>query len=70
MLRGQDVPVCFVDQNPHLQGTFLHNRLVVPPKALPDEVTVLYVGLNPLTARNIIENIPALKQRTLDYFFL
>lgn len=61
---------CFVDQNQHLQGLAMHGKYIVSPDALQNEVSILYVGLNPANARKIIESVPALSNRTLDYFFL
>jgi SAM-dependent methyltransferase len=61
---------CFVDRNPHLQGTTHLDRPVVAPDALPQDVTTVYVGLNPAIAREAIAEIAGWRQRPLDLFFL
>ncbi|MBU0807358.1 MAG: methyltransferase domain-containing protein [Gammaproteobacteria bacterium] len=62
--------LCFVDQNPHLQGRQLNGRPIVSPAALPDSVDTLLVGLNPAHARQIVADIPALRDRPLRHFYL
>lgn len=61
---------CFVDQNPHLQGTTLLGRPVVAPAALDTDVDTLLVGLNPAHARRTIGEIQALRSRPFRYFYL
>lgn len=61
---------CFVDQNPHLQGTTLQDRPVVAPTQLPTDVNHILVGLNPRTARDSIAAVEAWRGRSLNYFFL
>lgn len=69
-LRHPERIVCFIDQNEHLQGTSLHGKPVVSPDRLPDDIVVLYIGLNPLNARKIIGSISVLNRRSLNCFFL
>lgn len=45
-------PAVFVDRNPWLHGRQLHGAPIVAPDALPRDVEVLYVGLNPRVARD------------------
>lgn len=59
-----------VDQNPYLQGKTLGGAPVVAPGDLPDEVSHLFVGLNPKHARDIIAAIPAFSQRKLGFLYL
>ncbi len=59
-----------IDQNPHLHGKSFFNRDVIPPSKLPDDIQVIYVGLNPAYAKDIIESIPSLSMRPLRYFYL
>ena len=59
-----------VDQNPYLQGKMLGGAPVVAPADLPDDVSHLFVGLNPAHARDIIAAIPAFAQRNLGFLYL
>lgn len=61
---------CFIDQNPHLQGTAALGRPVLAPEELPAQVTHMLVGLNPRHARSVIGSIAAWRMRSLDYFYL
>ena len=61
---------CIVDQNPFLQGRFLFEKPVVSPENLPPQVEVIYVGLNPATARNAIEAVTCWADRKLTFFYL
>jgi SAM-dependent methyltransferase len=56
---------CFLDANPHLQGTTHMGLPVVAPSSIPPEVTIVYAGLNPLKARAILSNHPDLEGRTI-----
>lgn len=60
--------MCFIDQNPHLQGRIVNRRPVVHPSSLPDAITTLIVGLNPANARAIIAQLDSL--HALRKFFL
>lgn len=60
---------CYLDQNPFLVGRLLSGKWpVIHPSELPDDVTVLLVGLNPIQARTIIDSLPSLHH--LHTFFL
>lgn len=61
---------CFVDQNPFLQGRLLDGKPILAPADLPASIRAMLVGLNPAHARRIIDDIPTLRARQLDYFFL
>jgi SAM-dependent methyltransferase len=61
---------CFVDQNPHLQGSIVCGKKVLPPRELPPEVTHVIVGLNPQKARFIIDSIESWRGRKLSCFYL
>lgn len=56
---------CFIDANPHLQGTKHLGLPVVGPGAIPDDISVVYAGLNPLKARQIIAKVSQLDQRQI-----
>ena len=62
--------VVIVDQNPFLQGTFVDGLLVVAPSQLPEDVDTLLVGLNPKSAKGIIQGIEAWQERILDCIYL
>jgi hypothetical protein len=59
-----------VDQNPFLQGTLIAGIPVVAPSALPDSIDTLLVGLNPQSAKQIIQSIDVWQDRKLDYIYL
>ncbi|CAN5672626.1 hypothetical protein BH10ACT1_BH10ACT1_28660 [soil metagenome] len=69
-LRHPEAVVAYVDQSPHLIGTEHDGRPVVSPADLPSVVGHVIVGLNPLLARSIIEEIPAWQDRDLHLHFL
>jgi hypothetical protein len=62
--------LCFVDQNPHLQGCDVRGKRVLPPAELPPEVTHVLVGLNPRKARSIIDSVAGWRSRRLSYLYL
>lgn len=45
---------CFLDNSPHLRGTYRLGVPVIGPSELPDEVEVVYVALNPRVADQVI----------------
>ncbi len=59
-----------IDQNPFLQGKTIFGRNVIRPDQLPSDIEVIYVGLNPMYAKNIIESIPVLQSPPRKYFYL
>lgn len=67
-LTSLDPVRCFLDQNPHRQKHQLMAKGILPPDALPPEVQVVYVGLNPLISRTVAE-LPNFRARGLEYFF-
>lgn len=60
----------FLDQNPNLQGKSHFGRPVLAPDQVADDVEVLFVGLNPLKARNIIAQVPALNRKGLELVWI
>ncbi|MBC8325964.1 MAG: class I SAM-dependent methyltransferase [Verrucomicrobia subdivision 3 bacterium] len=50
-LERPEAVKCFLDQNPHRQKQILLKKPILAPKALPETVRRLYVGLNPRVAR-------------------
>jgi 2-polyprenyl-3-methyl-5-hydroxy-6-metoxy-1,4-benzoquinol methylase len=59
----------FIDQNPLLQGTEILNRRVRVPEAIPENVEIIYVGLNPKTAKAAIEKLD-LDRKKFEFFYL
>ncbi|WP_201643508.1 class I SAM-dependent methyltransferase [Paraburkholderia metrosideri] len=60
----------FIDQNPHLQNTYLYDRPVIAPSALPGNTSHVIVGLNPRTAQFSINAIGVLQLRPIEFLFL
>lgn len=61
---------CVIDQNKYLWNRKLNGKRIIAPDALPEEVTHVLVGMNPLNARANINAIPSWQNRKLKYFFL
>lgn len=59
-LRHPERIVCHLDQNAFLQGRQLHGRPIVPPAARPAHVATVWVGLNPVHARQVVAGVPSL----------
>lgn len=68
-LRDTSVVRCFVDQNPHRQSQSLLGLPIYSPAGIPDDVRVLYVGLNPRSARAILGSVGELAIHGLDCFY-
>jgi hypothetical protein len=69
-LAGKVDIVAVLDQNPALQGSTRHGAPVIAPAALDRSVRAVFVGLNPLRARGIIDAVPAFRDRDLDLVWL
>ncbi len=59
---------CFIDQNPHLQGHSIQGKPIVRASEMNTDVTTLLVGLNPASAKGIVDGMPSLA--SLRKFFL
>jgi SAM-dependent methyltransferase len=59
-----------LDRNPHLQGTIQSGVRVMPPEQIPGDVEVLFIGLNPLKAREAIAAQPWLHRPGLHHVWL
>lgn len=57
-LRQPDRVRCFLDRSPYQQGRTLFDRPIVAPDRLPDEVSTVFVGLNPAIARAALAEPP------------
>ncbi|HXB91071.1 MAG TPA: hypothetical protein VNU72_02230, partial [Puia sp.] len=56
-LRNFDRVDFFIDQNPLLDGKTMVGKPVILPKEIPSGVQLVYVGINPITARAAMESI-------------
>ncbi len=65
VLNDQGNIRCFIDANPHLQGTEHLGLPVISPETIPDGISVVYAGLNPLKARQIISRVAQLDRRQI-----
>lgn len=61
---------CFLDRSPYQQGKSLFGKPIVAPEQLPDDVRVLYIGLNPVIARKTVAAMDWLRDRRLSLVFL
>lgn len=68
-LRDRSAVRCFVDQNPFRQKQRLLDKPILAPDALPEEIEVVYVGLNPLHARAAIDSLDMWRGREREFFF-
>jgi SAM-dependent methyltransferase len=68
-LAAPEKVTTFIDQNPFRQAQTLLGRPIVSPEALPQEVDLVYVGLNPKLARSELAKIASWRDRPLDIFF-
>jgi len=69
-LRTPERVVCFLDASPYQQGKQLSGKNILPPQSLPESVQVLYVGLNPLIARDVVAKMDWLRNRNVKVVFL
>lgn len=68
---GQTIDLAaFLDRNPHLQGCAHFEAPVLPPEDIPDDVEALFVGLNPLKAREAIAAQPWLHRAGLHHIWI
>lgn len=69
-LENPDNIKCILDQNPLFQNTKKHGLPVLDPKDLPELVDVLYIGINPRNAVEIIKQSSLSKSRNLKIMYL
>ena len=60
----------FLDRNPHQQVKRIFDRAVLAPDAIEGDVEVVYAGLNPERAREIVAGVRPLHRRDREFFFL
>lgn len=68
-LQHFDRVSCFLDQNPFRQHRTLLERPILSPAELPNDITTIYVGLNPAHAQAAMENLEVWRNRSHTYFF-
>jgi len=69
-LEGRAEIRCFVDRNEHLWGESRFGIPIVGPSELPEDVTRIYAGVNPLKARSILKDVPEWRGREMEIIFL
>ncbi|WP_449438823.1 class I SAM-dependent methyltransferase [Pseudomonas migulae] len=65
-----DSVTCFLDASPFQQGKELFSKPILSPQSLPEDVKVLYVGLNPSIARAVMSEMRWLQERDISLVFL
>jgi hypothetical protein len=65
-----DGVACFLDASPFQQGKELFGKPILSPQSLPEDVKVLYVGLNPGIARAVMDDMRWLQERDISLVFL
>jgi SAM-dependent methyltransferase len=56
VLNKPDNLQCFLDASPFRQGRTLLDRPILPPHELPRSIDLLYMGLNPISARSVVQS--------------
>lgn len=69
-LKHYERVICFVDASPYQQGKMLYGKPIVSPSQLPASVRLLYIGLNPAVARQIVSQMKWLESRNITPLFL
>lgn len=54
MLKNTDRITCFLDANPHRQGQEFLGKPILAPEEIPNDVKVIYCGLNPRISRRVL----------------
>ena len=68
-LKNMSTIRCFLDRDPFKQGEFFFGKPIVSIEKMPNDIKVIYVGLNPQIARREIGKIPDWQKRDFDYFY-
>ena len=69
-LKNLDDVQCFIDQNPLLHNTKVMGKDVYHPDELPQDVTSIYLGVNPRIASQVIKDIVSWNGRNLSILYL
>ena len=70
MLCDPEHGQCFLDASPFQQGKTLFGRAILPPQQLPEEVRLLYIGLNPNIAGSTMVEVGWLRERNIELVFM
>lgn len=70
VLDSLDNLVCFLDSSPFQQQKRLFNKPILDPKNVPTEVSTIFVGLNPVNARKIINNLDSIDKKSFKFVYL
>jgi SAM-dependent methyltransferase len=60
----------FLDANPFQQSKILFRRVILEPSKLPEDIRLLYIGLNPNIARASVAKMDWLHNRNIKLIFL
>jgi 2-polyprenyl-3-methyl-5-hydroxy-6-metoxy-1,4-benzoquinol methylase len=69
-LKNLDNVQCFIDQNPLLHGTTTFDKPIIPNNDLPEYIQVMYVGLNPKIAKQVVEVFSEWQEKISSILFL
>lgn len=62
--------IAFLDRNPHFEGANHYGLPVLPPERIPDDIELLFIGLNPLKSREFIAAQPCLHRPGLEHVWI
>ncbi|MBD2315391.1 class I SAM-dependent methyltransferase [Phormidium tenue] len=69
-LKNLDNVQYFIDQNPLLHGTTTFDRPIISNNDLPEYIQVVYVGLNPKIAKQVVEGFSEWQEKMSSILFL
>jgi len=69
-LEGHANIRCFIDRNPYVWGDSEFGIPIVGPDKLPEDVQLVYAGVNPLKAHDILDDVPEWRGRPIKTVFL
>ncbi len=69
-LKNLDNVQCFIDQNPLLHGTTTFDKPIIPNNDLLEHIKVIYVGLNPSIAKQVVEGFSEWQEKVSSILFL
>lgn len=70
VLSAPEQVQCFLDASPFQQGKTLFGHAILSPQQLPVTARLLYVGLNPQIAREVVSGMDWLRGRNLTLVYL
>ena len=69
-LKKPELVTCFLDQNKFLIGSEIKGLPIRHPADAPDNLSALFVGLNPKIAREAMGQVSSFADKNLNFFFL